>query len=273
MLGDLRARLAHARACGVTGGLFRAEWERVNDWWVLESPNAINMIGAAMLTRDPATPDQAIYAAWLAARGLPESAASWLRAMLSETWPIIERALYIDGFVFADCSMFPRSIGRAWWTMEKKHSLVDWAPERAGGLSLDGPRIAALLAEKAEAHSRACALAARSTLPDPAVPETLRREIADALALLPLYTEGMALAAEVCLRDAWARRTPAEAQRPEARDSFAAAIERLAAFAGSLAPMARETRYPHQVLMLLDHRRIGDILAEARRTLNAAAAA
>lgn len=269
VLSDLRSRLTYARGMGLTGSVFRAEWERVNDWWALESLNAINMIGAAMLARDPSTPDRAIYEAWLAGRGLPPSAASWLESVLAETWPIISGALYIDRFVFADCSMFPRSIGRAWWTMEKKHSLIDWAPEHGQSLILDGPRIAALLTEKEAAHARACALTANLSAPAPSAPERLRKELAKTFSLLPLYVEGMWLAAEVCLRTRWAERDPAGADR----SAFAAAVAKLSTYRERIAPLAHETRYPHQLLMLIDHRRIADILAEATRSSGTAAAA
>src|SRR3546814_17772112 len=36
---------------------------------------------------------------------------------------IVRRALYIDDFMFADSSFFPRGVAKAWWTMETKHSL------------------------------------------------------------------------------------------------------------------------------------------------------
>lgn len=264
MLGDIRQRLEYGRRHGVTGGLFRSEWERVNDWWVLESPNLLNMEAAACLAIDPATTDSEIAAGWLRRRGWPESASGWLLGVLADTWPILRGALYVDDFVFADCSMFPRSVGRAWWTMEHKHSLEAWAPAYRGRLDLDGPRIEALLDEKRVAHARAVALLERLRA-DTEGPAALRNLLLKQVSLLPRYAEGMALCAEVCLRARWHERDPERSDVP----AFLAALRRLESFGDDLAPLVEQARLPHQALMLLDRGRVRDIVAEARSTLAA----
>ena len=262
MFDDIRRRLVHARAKGCEGGLFRSEWERINDLAVLDGPNAPNMVAAAMLSEAPAG-DEAIAAAWLRLRGLSEGAAPWLADVGARTWPILRDTLYIDDFVFSDSSMFPRNIGRAWWTMEEKHALVPWSVAHAGRLDLDAPRIAALLAQKEAAITAAHALVAFLDLPHAGVPADLLALWRQSAAPLPLYAEGMRLCAEVCLRARWQERDAANADTA----AFAAAIERLAAFADRLRPLATEARHPHQVVMLLDAHRADDIVAEARGML------
>ena len=264
MFDDIRQRMDHARRRGVTGGLFRSEWERVNDWWVLESLNVLNMMTAATLARDPRATDEAIVTAWLQAQGMPVDAAGWLLSVLRETWPILRGALFVDDFVFADCSMFPRGLGRAWWTMEVKHSLEAWAPAYRGRLDLNGERIESLMQEKRRAHAGAMALVARLAA-DTDAPAPLRAQLQDWTALLPRYAEGMMLCAEVCLRARWQERDPARSDKA----AFRVALSRLEQFGEGLAPLVEAGRYPHQTLMLLDFRRVADIAAEARTVLEA----
>ena len=144
--------------------------------------------------------------------------------------------------------------------MELKHSLADWAPEYRGRLELDAARIDELLAEKRRACDAAAALLERLERPDPAVPDALRQKLRAAFALLPVCTEGMALCAEVCLRARWQQCAPAVADRA----AFVDATARLEQFGESLRPLCLEARHPHQTIMLLDYRRVADIVRDAR---------
>jgi hypothetical protein len=175
------------------------------------------------------------------------------------TWPIIRRALYIDGFVFADCSMFPRSVGRCWWTLEEKHSLAAWDPSRAGDLRLDRDRVGALLAEKATACSLADELMARLGSAPADVPGALRDSMREWFALLPSYVRGLSLCAEVCLYARWLEQDGDEGPTPA---EFAGALERLKAYESEVMRLADDLRHPHQMVMLLDYRRIADVYRE-----------
>src|SRR5581483_7808660 len=44
---DIEKRLSHAADLGVTGVLLRVEWERINDWWALQTLNELNLVAAA----------------------------------------------------------------------------------------------------------------------------------------------------------------------------------------------------------------------------------
>ena len=157
-LDDLRARFAHAAACGVSGCLLRVEWERINDYWSLDTLNEMNLIAAASLAHGRAITAVDAARQWLVRQGWPESPAAWLAAIMERTWPIIEGALYLNGFVFADNSMYPRSLGRAWWGMEVRDALHTWQPARAPDLRMSAARVQALLDEKQQAVAGAAAL-------------------------------------------------------------------------------------------------------------------
>lgn len=158
--------------------------------------------------------------------------------------------------------MFPRSIGRAWWTMEQKHALVSWSPAHAGRLDLDAVRVAELLARKQAAVREARAQAAFLAGDHAGVPPELLAMWREAVALLPVYVGGMALCAEVCLRTRWQQRDAAAD-----RAAFALAVDRLARYGEELRPLAAAARHPHQVVLLLDAHRVDDIVAEAWRAL------
>jgi hypothetical protein len=269
VLDDLRARLGHAAAAGVSGGLFRVEWERINDYWSIGTPNEINLIAAAAIARGEDIGAASACAAWLAARGWPTAAAEWLAGILQRGWPILRRALYIDSFVFADNSMYPRSLARAWWGMEVRDALHTWDPSRTGALRMSAPRVAALVAEKTEAVALAHALAADVRNGDAGLPAALHAELITIFDRMAHYVAGFLACAEPCLLARWldpASRDDA-GPGPEGIAWLAAAIGRLEDFADSIRPLAEQADAPHQLVMLMDHRRAADIAREGRTLL------
>ncbi len=261
VLDDLRQRLSYAERNGVTGGVFRTEWERVNDWWCLESINVLNLIAAAALSKGMNVDAAAVCRTWLRDKSWPEQTAPWLARILMETWPIVRRALYVQGYVFADCSMYPRSVGRAWWTMEHKHSLEAWAPDRRGSLDLDEEKVAASLAEKDEARRRIRELALRVQQGDPVLDPDLHGCLANQFELFETYVEGFYWCAKVCLYTRWSE---AGALNEVQLNAFDDALAGLEAFGESLRATVECGKYPHQLVMLMDYRRVADIVAEGR---------
>lgn len=256
---DIGKRIEHARAAGATGGLFRVEWERINDMWCLDNFNVLNLVAAARHARGESASTQELAEIWLKERGGPSSATSWLAGILDLTWPIVRAALYIDGFVFADCSMFPRSVGRAWWTMERKHSLAEWDPKRANDLKMSSARFSKFMAEKAEAVTMAADLMKRLDKAPANVPPALLAAIRAPFDLLPIYVRGLSLCAEICLYTRWSEEgTDGGPKKTE----FAAALNRMEHFEQEMETLANDMRLPHQRIMMLDYRRIADIRRE-----------
>ncbi|WP_316979575.1 hypothetical protein [Shumkonia mesophila] len=262
---DLRRRLDHARSKGATGAVFRAEWERVNDWWCLGTLNEVNLIAAALMARGEAVDTNEVCRRWLDDHGWARGCAGWLSTILREAWPIVRRALYIQDFMFADSSFFPRSIGRAWWTMETKHSLSAWDPSRADDLRLSPERLHAMLAEKAEAVARVHAYAERVRVGDPSVPPDFHEQLVAQADLFVTYVEGFEKCARVCLL----ARTSTNG-RGERLHALKEAITDLESYGQRIRPLSEEARHPHQVVLLLDHRRVADIAREGRACLEPA---
>lgn len=261
---DLKARLARWRARGAAGAIFRTEWERINDLSCFDGLNETNLIAAAALAGGEEIGPAEICRRWLAARGFPDAAAPWLAALLAGTWPVVRRAAYMNGHVFADNSMFPRSIGRCWWGMEVRDSLAAWDPARAADLALDRAKLDALLAEKDEAVALAKALIARVEAGDPALGPALHRWLKRAFAHYDTWAEGLLLSARVCLYARWAE--DGKANRGDLAQ-LRAAIEALEEFGAGIGALAADPGTPHQRAMLIDPRRAADVAREGRAVL------
>jgi hypothetical protein len=268
-LEDMRSRFLHAAEKGVAGASFRVEWERINDLWSLDGLNQVNLILAA--TFAAAEPIDATEASrrWLADAGWPEAAAPWLAAILSRTEAIMRGALYLDGFVFADNSMYPRSLRRAWWGMETRDALHTWEPARAPDLVMDRARVAALIDEKRQAAAMAEALAADVRRGDAAVPPTLHAWMADIFDRMAVWIEGFRICGEVCLYARWCDAEHRSDDGPDAADldGFATALDQLEAFAESIRPITENAELRHQIVLLMDHHRLADVAREGRTVL------
>jgi hypothetical protein len=256
---DLKKRMDYGEKNGVSGAIFRVEWERVNDWWSLETINETNLIAAAAITRGENPSTKQVCELWLESHGWSVAVAPWLASALDETWAIISRALYIDGFMFADSSFFPRGVGKAWWTMETKHSLIVWDPSRANDLKLSPERVKALLAEKADAVARVHAYAEKIRHGDATLPAELHAMLVDRADLFVTYVEGFAACAGVCI---WARAK--EEGVAGANKALVKALEELEVYNARIKPLTEEAKYPHQVAQLIDFKRVNDVLREGR---------
>jgi hypothetical protein len=269
---DIERRLDHAAQLGVTGVVLRVEWERINDWWALQTLNVLNLVSATAFARGERPSAADTCRRWLEDEHGSPAAAEWLASVLLETWPVIRHALYIDGFLFADSSFLPRSIRRAWWTMEEKHCIADWDPARRGALDLDRERVAALIAEKAEARRRIASLATRVREGHPAIAETLHEDLLRQFAVFENYVEGFFHCARVCLLHRWMERRPEDIGDAE-RAQLQQALAELADYGTRMRADAATARHPHVVALLMDYHRVDDILAEGRAALSIRAAA
>jgi len=263
---DLARRLGHAEARGVTGALFRTEWERVNDWWCLETPNRANLIAAARLAAGRDAPSAVVCRAWLAEAGWPSDGdtAAFVGDLWDRTWPLVRGGIYLRDFVFHDSSMFPRSLWRAWWTVETKHSLADWDPARAGDLRLTADVVDALLAEKDAALDEVAAVRAEAAGGPAGLDPALRGWLEARFALCARYLLGFRLIAEVCLYARWAGQVGADRMPRDRAPAFRRSLDVLERYGDALRPLATEAAHPHQVVMLLDYRRVRDIAREGR---------
>lgn len=270
VLDDIRSRLDYAGKHGVTGGIFRTEWERINDYWVLESLNETNLIAAAELAKGRSVDPESVARQWLEKKGSAIEAAAWLGGVLARTWPIVKGAVYANDFVFADNSMFPRSVRRAWWSMETLNALHTWAPDREADLTMDRSKVQALIAEKQKALDLARQLAGDVKAGHTALDPDLHTELIELFDRFVLYVEGFLYCGAVCFYSRWVDQERRNDTGPDAGElqDFKDWLARLEAFGQRIRPIATEARYRHQVVMLMDYRRIADVLREGRQALD-----
>jgi hypothetical protein len=269
VLDDLRPRMAHWRACGVQGAIFRIEWERINDLDCLDTLNEINLVAAAAWAAGHDIDAEEACTRWLVEHGHAASQAHWLAAVLARTMPVVQHAAYINGFVSADNSMLPRSIERAWWGMEVRDSLTPWAPDRAGDLSLDRVRAATYVREKDDALAAARALVAfidqsEEIAEGTASPgDSLRALVAFEFRHFEIWIEGLCLCAKVCIHSRWLGESTSDA-KPEDLQSLQRWLAQLQDYVERVQRLADDHSIPHQRVMLFDPRRALDILLDGR---------
>ena len=259
---DLRRRLDFAMARGVSGGVFRVEWERINDLYCLDTLNRLNLMYAAAYSRDGAADSDAIMETWLAERGqvLSPKEKAFFRLFLDRSWDLIRKTIHVGDHVFHDSSMFPMSIARAWWTMEDKHSLYDWQPSRRN--ELDRISVAEVEAEKKDALEEIRTFKKRLS-GFKTDRNGLFAELKRTLEYYELYAEGFLLVAGICFvaRDIGqgaAVDEPALAKRIAELESYRLRLVKL--FGGAW--------HPHQLQLLMNPERVAKIIGEARSLLN-----
>ena len=299
VLDDLVERLPRWAAAGVSGAIFRIEWERINDLDAFDTLAEINLIAAAALARGEDIDSVSACRAWIASCQVAparlssvatdaamlatltaasaaaatsarfEATAAWLAGILDVTLPIIRDACYIDGHVSADNSMLPRSIQRAWWGMEARDSLAIWDHARADDLNLDRAKLARYLRQKDDALAGARALVARLREPADDVEPVIKAWVETQFRHYAYWVEGLRLCARACLYSRWLATGAASA---EDRDAFVATVEAIEGYLTSGDAIANDSRIPHQVTMLVDPKRAMDIVREARAQLEEATA-
>ena len=270
VIDDTRARLDHAERNGVRGAIFRIEWERINDLCSFDNLSEVNLIAAAALARGDMIDATAACRQWLASKGWKPDAAPWLAATLSRTLSIVRKAAYIGGFVFADNSMLPRSVKRAWWGMLERDSLSAWDPARAADLSIDRERMVRFLREKEDALRETKALLAHVDVGDATLESEFHAWIRSQFAHYETWVRGLYLCARVCLYARWIETARDGLSANDLRD-FEDAIGALEAFAAEVAPLWDDTSISHHVPMMIDHRRASDVAREARSIVSALA--
>jgi len=102
------------------------------------------------------------------------------------------------------------------------------------------------------------------------VPPALHAWLVDIFDRMDVYIEGFRSAAKCACTPAGAIRSTGRDEGPAAADllSFAAALDELEAFAESIRPDHRKNAdLRHQIVLLMDHRRVADVAREGRTAL------
>ncbi len=284
LLEDMKRRMAYARARGATGFIARTDWECISEGSAMDGLNLLNLYGAALLGDDAETDVDEIYRTWLThpvstafsasdvgpepgiEKGDGRRAIAGLRALFEETWPVMEKALYLKGLVFQEFSMFPRGLDDAWWMMEENQSLGDWDPSKKGVLDMTPENARSLIAEKEEALSQVRSLCRRLEEDENRMGLAARfyADLVLTFRMFVLYVEGFYHCARSCVLGKYALTTGAEADRLAA----GRAVGELAECGVRLRSEVTRQGVQHYVYMLLDPDRINGLVKDLAKRLD-----
>jgi hypothetical protein len=279
MLDDMRARLGHARSCGVSGVILRTDWEGLDGHTAFDTYNRLNVCGAAALAHRPETPDAAIYGHWLAETGMLSAgvsaadeagAATWCAAVLGRTWEIISKSLFVRSCVFSESSCVPVSMADAVWVGEDKDGLTDWDPDAADFLSPVAANVRAILEAEDGAFELATELRAVVEAGHPAFDASAIVALGRAWDLLCRYVGMYRLAVAGVFLTRYLIETGRSGADPETdlEARWSATIDQLGELAEDLGAFYRDTRHPYPVYMLLDAERVRTLRASLRNERN-----
>jgi len=209
LVKDIQHRVSYALEKGASGFTARVDWEALPNHSCFDTPNLLNLYGVACLTRNPDLPLREIYRKWLIEENLLEDELSGavtedcidrVMDILEKTWPMIEKSLYIGGFVFNTNSKIPINLDHADFIAREHHGMQKWFPERLEGFVLsDYRRFKEFLEEKDTAAKEAEELHEEFKKYNPGLKENIYDLLVSLLDFSRIYTKMFQLVGKVYL--------------------------------------------------------------------------
>lgn len=269
LVSDMRRRMRSNLERGTAGVWFRTDWEVLDEASVFNSFNIVNLIGGAMLAKNPDTGPDEVYAA-LAEYGLysplsPESrnrdpvlprasdAPDRLRSFMEASWAVIEKTLYLRGHVFSYSSRFHHSIAEIEKIMITHQGREQWDPDSGrlvslSDLSISDANARAILEEKrlaCEEAERLGEILGPETL---GLPDEFAAELRESLDLYSWYVRGFFCQAEIYVAVRLAQ------SDPRLTAEAAGKIGTLVEFRRSLEERLSGTRHPYYLYWMMNPR-------------------
>jgi hypothetical protein len=206
MTDDLRHRLRYGLEKGVRGYIMRTDWEGVQGLSCFDTPNLINLYGAAILGSKIHANVREIYTKWLTEERLVRDSISaaqlktcvdWCVEVLEQTWPVVRSIAYVNGTVFTDNSAFHVNLKQPRWIAETHHSLKNWDAEAEDALSLTPTNVRRILGEKDTALQVANKLYEQVKGHNPGFDEHAYADLVRRFEFLRTYAEGFRLTTRI----------------------------------------------------------------------------
>lgn len=267
MIDDMRRRLTAAKAKGVSGVMFRTDWESLDGHSCFQTPNLINLHAGAALASDLAADSTAIYEQWLdetgsfvsgASAGTRHAAAAWVEGILAQAWQVTRRTPYVNDCVFSDSSTLPVSMEHALWLAEEKNQLREWDPAKANALSTDLANVRRVLAEKDEALAIAETMVTHARGGHPGLTAAAQADLVNRLEISVRYTRAFRIVAHAIMLTKYMLQ-PAGDGEPVVNEFAELLHERLSdliSLASELKQFGESTSFQHVVYTLLDPERL-----------------
>lgn len=164
---DYATRLRHAKEKGADGVIIRTDWESLDGHSAFGTLNLVNLYSMGRLSNDYMCDASVVYDRFLSSEGWYEPSITqeqraivckWFGNILSKTWEITSKTVFIDGYVFSDSSLMPVSLGHAFWLAEEKNSLKAWDAGHEDVLLPTWSNLAKVLDEKKRAYDECSGL-------------------------------------------------------------------------------------------------------------------
>ncbi|MDA8296524.1 MAG: hypothetical protein M0004_08070 [Actinomycetota bacterium] len=282
MLLDIRDRLSHAANQGVSGVIFRSDWEGLEGHSSMDTLNRFNLCVGALLSRTPSMDDQELCAHFLdesvnrVGIGVDQhslrEASAWCAAILPASWTSLRRALFSRDCVFSESSCLPVSIADALWVGNTKDSLADWDPSAIGALAPTPHNADGLCEEADSAITSVRESRSALELAPTGVPTDLLAELRSAWGILEDYVVQFALAVKaVHLGNLMmSRKSRGERITQHVAERLASVLGDLTRHADLIAQRYRLGDYSYPTHMLLDPERISVLVESIRHDVEIA---
>ena len=269
IMEDYRWRLKSAKNKGACGFIVRTDWESLDGHTVFRTPNLINLYSIAELGINLNTPAQTIYDKFLSREGWyrnnitsdeRNTALEYYSSIMSKTWDITKRTVFVDGCVFSDSSLMPISYDHAFWLSEEKNSLKDWDKTKQDVLSPLKVKLEYAIEEKNKALSLAVELEKEARKGCCYLEENKVNDLIDRLRIQIEYVTLFKMATEAILLARYIMETEEEHSGKfwdSVIDTFRNRMDDLQKEEKHLSEFWQRTNYhPHTIYTLLDPERI-----------------
>jgi len=157
---DYKNRFKIIKEKYVSGIIIRTDWESLDGHSVFKTLNKINLYAAAAFSRNTDEIKENVYYKFLEEEKWfdenaddiqKKEASKWFMELLSKTWSVVRKTLFVNDCVFSDSSLSPVTLDHALWLALEKNSLRDWVPSKWNAINPDSETLERNLAEKEEA--------------------------------------------------------------------------------------------------------------------------
>jgi len=280
LVEDFKSRMKEIHDKGVKGVWFRTDWENMDDHCVFNSPNILNLIAGAMLSRDINTDVDEIYREWtrfgmlsplksasFIQKPVPvtsESKYTRLRDFMRASWNIMQKTVFVRGLVFQDNSMFPSTMERGFGIMLDIMSLDSWQPEASKKVEPTLENLEIIFEEKRQAVQESQKLAEILDADSLGLPEDIAFDLKDMMDIYTYYTRCFELAAKACF---WCRRAEITCDM-EDRDKTLKVLDEIREYIPLLKERITRRTYTHEIRRLIDYKRFEELIRNINEHLD-----
>lgn len=202
VLKDIQERIKYGMSRGIQGFIARTDWEGVQDVSCFDNPNLINLYGIAAFGKNPDADFKDIYYRWLSEEGMLRDDLSpselkrcleWIMELFDQTWPIIEKSVYVNGTVFSNDSCLHINLKQPTFIAETHHSRKNWDEDSEDALTITEDNVERMLTEKETAYQLVKEVYDKFIRENPGLTEGAYKKLKKHFRFMRMYVKGFKL--------------------------------------------------------------------------------